>query len=200
MHKTTGASSVWGSLSGSSTRPEQNKSYLTVPAQLMSFSRGLAFCFSSAKLCDQSAGPRQRPRLAPRLIRHLASRAGNWGQQRVIRSGCVDRSASRHEGGSVWGVGGLCISLCFTHAWRAWAWIHLSSSPCSLPAPVYLYLILPAWLNLWEAPVLAKAPPAETKAKRQSSLYRWHTNAETENILSLENTHTRTNKIKQAEA
>lgn len=95
------------------------------------------------------------------------------------------------------GVGGLCISLFFTHAWRAWAWIHLSSSPCSLPVPVYLYLILPAWLNLWEAPVLVKAPPAETKAKRQSSLYRWHTNAVTENILSLENTHTPTKSNKQ---
>lgn len=28
----------------------------------------------------------------------------------------VHLSASWHKGSPVWGVGGLCISLCFTHA------------------------------------------------------------------------------------
>lgn len=147
MHKTNRASSVWGSLSGSSTRPEQNKSYLTVPTQLINFSRGLAFCFSSAKLCDQSVGPRQRPRLAPRLIRHLALRVGNGGQQQVIRSGCVDRSASRHKGSSVWGLEvSVSHSVSPTHDARepGFTYPHLPV-PCPYPS-TSIWFSLPGWI------------------------------------------------------
>lgn len=197
MHQTNRASSAWGSLSGSSTRPEQNKSYPTVPAQLINLSRGLAFCFSSAKTLWSKRRTEAKTPSGSTLDQALGIEGGELGAAAsqtlgVCRSLCISPQRQLRLG-----VGGLCISLRFTHAWRAWAWIHLSSSPCSLAMPVYLCLILPAWLNLWETPVLAKAPPAETKAKRQSSLYRWHTNAEKENILSLEYTHTPTKSNKQ---
>lgn len=202
MHKTNRASSVWGSLSGSSTRPEQNKSYLTVPAQLISFSRGLAFCFSSAKLCDQSVGPRQRPRLAPRLIRHLALRAGNWGQQRVIRSGCVDRSASRHKGSSVWGLEvsvSHSVSPTLDAREPGFTYPHLPvPSPCpstsiwfSLPGWIYerlLFLLKPHRLRQKQRDNPPCTADTQTRKQKTSCLWKTHTHQQNQTSRSL-NTH-----------
>lgn len=92
--------------------PKQAKSYLTVPALLVKFSCSLAFSEGPAQLCDQSVGPKQRPCLPPRLIRHLALRVcvlgvgGRWegvgkANQTLV---FVDQTAFWHKDSSVWGL------------------------------------------------------------------------------------------------
>lgn len=66
--------------------------------------------------------------------------------------------------------------------------------------PVYLYLILPAWLNLWEAPVLAETPPAETKAERDNPLCTADTQTRHKKTSHLTKTPAHPYKIKQARA
>lgn len=88
-----------------------------------------------SKQPDRNEDPPTRTpsRLAPRLIRHLALRAGSGGSGGEV---CVFGVCPSGRG-----VGfeseGLRVSVCLTHAWRASAWVYSSSFPRFLAAHIH---------------------------------------------------------------
>lgn len=131
----------------------------------------------------------------------LGGKGGGGGEaSHTLR--LVDLSASEHKDSSVLG---LEVSVSYLVSPTHDALESRFTYP-HLPVPLLrpstsIWFSLLGWI--WEKLLFSlRPPPAETKAKRQSSLYGRHTNTTQENPPIWGNTHrnTHTNKIKQVRA
>lgn len=143
----------------------------------------------SASSLDQALG-----------IEGWGGRGGGGEASHTLR--LVDLSASEHKDSSVLG---LEVSVSYLVSPTHDALESRFTYP-HLPVPLLrpstsIWFSLLGWI--WEKLLFSlRPPPAETKAKRQSSLYRRHTNTTEENppIWGKAHRNTHTNKIKQVRA